>query len=145
MYICKYVSMYLCMHVCINVFMEVCGYVYIYVLLYSVSVYVIVFVCKFVWITLCKYLNVYEETYVCNKIRITIFCKYAFKFATYEKCIYVFMFIQVCSFICFVGYVCLSIVEIVYFILYKSIYVTQFNSFLSFFLSFSNNRRWLVE
>ena len=58
----------------------------------------------------------YEQTYVCNKIHITIFCKYAFKFATYEN---VFMFIQVCSFICLVGYVCLSIVEIVYFFYIK--------------------------
>ena len=40
-----------------------------------------------------------------------------------------FLCIQVCSFICLVGYVCLSIVVIVYLISYKSIYVTQSKSF----------------
>ena len=49
-----------------------------------------------------------------------------------------FLSLQVCSFICLLGYICLSLVVIVYFISYKSIYVTQSKSFLSFFLSFSN-------
>ena len=80
----------------------------------------------------------YEETYVCKKIRMTIICKYAFNFATYENLFMFFMFIQVCSFRCLVGYVCLSIVVYVHFISYKSIYVTQSKSFLSFFLIFSN-------
>ena len=79
-----------------------------------------------------------EQTSVCKKTRMTKFCKYAFKFATYENVFMFFMFIRVCSFICLVEYVCLSIVVIVYFISYKSIYVTQSTSFLSFFLSFLN-------
>ena len=49
-----------------------------------------------------------------------------------------FLCLQVCSFICLVGYICLSLVLIAYFISYKSIYVTLSKSFLSFFLSFSN-------
>ena len=49
-----------------------------------------------------------------------------------------FLCLQVCSFICLVGYVCLSIVVIIHFISCKSNYVTQSKSFLSFFLSFSN-------
>ena len=49
-----------------------------------------------------------------------------------------FLCLQVCSFICLVGYICLSLVLIAYFVSYKSIYVTLSKSFLSFFLSFSN-------
>ena len=67
----------------------------------------------------------------------TIFWEYAFKFATYEN---VFMFLKFTSMqlYMFGGYVCLSLVVIVYFISDRSIYVTQPKSFLSFFLSFSN-------
>ena len=67
----------------------------------------------------------------------TVFCEYEFQFATYEN-VFMFLCLQVCSFICLVGYICLSLVVIVYFISYKSIYVTQSKSFLSFFLNFSN-------
>ena len=67
-----------------------------------------------------------------------VFCEYAFKFATYENLFMFFLCLPVCSFICLVGHICLSLVVIVYFISYKSIYVTQSKFFLSFFLSFSN-------
>ena len=67
----------------------------------------------------------------------TLFCEFELKFATYENVSMIFMF-TVCSFICLLGYICLSLVVIVYFISYKSINVTQSKTFLSFFLNFSN-------
>ena len=67
----------------------------------------------------------------------TIFCECAFKFATYENVFMILKFTSMQLYM-FGGYVCLSLVVIVYFISYRSIYVTQSKSFLSFFLSFSN-------
>ena len=67
----------------------------------------------------------------------TIFCEYAFMFATYENVLMFLKFTSIQLYM-FGGYVCLSIVLIVYFISYRSIYVTQSKPFLSFFLSFSN-------
>ena len=49
-------------------------------------------------------------------------------------CFYVYTSMQLYMF----RGVCLSLIENVYFILFKSMFVTQSKSFLSFFLSFSN-------
>ena len=109
-----------------------------YVCLYSVSMCGIVFVCKFVWLTLCKYLNVYEKRmFVIKKYAWLLFVSMHFSLQLMKMCL-CFLCLQVCSFICLVGYICLSLVVIVYFISYKSLYVNQSKSFLSFFLSFWN-------